>query len=83
MGNATGIIGMIFGLIACVLSILIITSLIGVILGITTMILSKSGIEKNDKKAFGIVGLVFSIIAIAIGLCWIIVIAVWWVQTTA
>ena len=76
MGNATGVIGLVFGIIACALSLLIFTSLIGVILGLVALILSIVGIATNDSKAPGIIGLIFSIIAIALGLYWVIVIAV-------
>jgi len=83
MGNGTGIAGMILGIIACILSVIVIGFLAGLILGIIALILSILGIAKNDKKAFGIVGLIFSLIAIVLGLYWLVVIAVWWGRSTA
>ena len=83
MGNATGILGLVFGIIACVLSFLIFTALIGLILGVLALILSIIGIATNDSKAPGIVGLIFSLIAIALGIYWVIAIAVWVGRATA
>ena len=83
MGNAMGILGLVFGIIACVLSFLVITALIGVILGVVALILSIVGIATCDSKVPGIIGLIFSCIAIALGLYWVIVIAVWVGRATA
>jgi hypothetical protein len=47
------------------------------ILGGMSLILSILGVKKDDKKAFGIIGLVFSIIAIAFGLYWFIIIIIY------
>ena len=75
MGNTMGVLGLVFGIIACVLSLLIFTVLIGLILGVLALIFSIVGIATGDSKAPGIIGLIFSIAAIVIALAWIIFIA--------
>jgi len=70
MGNGIGIAGMILGIIALII-VWFVSILGGVVLGFIGMILSIVGIVKSDKKAFGIVGLIFSLIAIIIGIIFI------------
>lgn len=68
MGNTMGILGLVFGIIAVVLSLLLFTVVIGLILGIIALIFSIIGIATGDSKAPGIVGLIFSIIAIVLAI---------------
>ena len=77
MGNALGVLGLVFSIIALVLALLVWTVVIGLILGILALIFSIVGIATNDSKAPGIVGLIISIIAIVLAIAILMVFIAW------
>ncbi|MFX1392270.1 MAG: hypothetical protein ACFFAH_01730 [Promethearchaeota archaeon] len=77
MGNGFGISALIFGIVGCIFCGLLLyysirntmtfyIQILGLILGISSLIFGPIGIAKDDSKAPGIIGLIFGIITVII-----------------
>ncbi len=64
MGKGFGIAALILGIIGLILSLLIITTLFGLVLGILAIIFGLIGTSKDETKTLAIIGLIFGLIAV-------------------